>query len=131
VRRCQRDCDGNNESVVTVSSSTKRPSEQLKTPDGRYLVVRGQLWRCTDPNLSNERRTDLTKALMTARRAKLAAMRKGDDDARVAAKQSVDDAKRALGERGPVWWDDSAPDLTRKMARTTIYADRYAKHSEA
>ena len=35
-------------------------------------------------------------------------------------------AKVALGERGPVWWDDGAPDLNRRMARNTVYADWFA-----
>jgi hypothetical protein len=39
----------------------------------------------------------------------------------------VDDAKQALGERGPVWWDDGSPDLNRHMAKNTPYADWYAK----
>jgi hypothetical protein len=34
----------------------------------------------------------------------------------------VDEAKQALGERGPVWWDGS-PDLNRRMAKNTLYAD--------
>ena len=32
-------------------------------------------------------------------------------------------AKVALGERGPVWWEDGAPDLNRHMARNTIHSD--------
>jgi hypothetical protein len=36
-----------------------------------------------------------------------------------------------LGERGPVWWDDGAPDLTRHLARTTGYADWFAAQPEA
>jgi hypothetical protein len=28
----------------------------LKTPDGRYLVVRGRLWRTSNPALPPERR---------------------------------------------------------------------------
>ena len=28
----------------------------------------------------------------------------------------------ALGERGPVWWTDGAPDLNRQMARNTALA---------
>jgi hypothetical protein len=39
----------------------------------------------------------------------------------------VDDAKRALGERGPVWWDDGSTDLNRHMAKNTNYADWYTK----
>lgn len=42
------------------------------------------------------------------------------------ARMEVDEAKRALGERGPVWWNDGAPDLNRHMARNTPYADWYA-----
>jgi hypothetical protein len=38
----------------------------------------------------------------------------------------VDAAKRALGERGPVWWTDGAPDLNRRMAKGTPYAEWFA-----
>jgi hypothetical protein len=41
------------------------------------------------------------------------------------ARATVDAAKTALGERGPVWWTDGAPDFNRHMARTTPYADWY------
>jgi hypothetical protein len=64
---------------------------------------------------------------MTARRDKQAAMRAGDGAAKEEARQRVDIAKQGLGERGPVWWRDGAPDLNRKMARNTIYADWYAR----
>jgi len=98
----------------------------LITPDGRYLVVRGRLWRCSDPALTPERRDELTRALMQARRDKQTAMRREDRELREDARARVDAAKRALGERGPVWWSDGAPDLTRHLARTTQYADWYA-----
>jgi hypothetical protein len=63
---------------------------------------------------------------MAARRAK----RDADDDAaREAARERVDRAKLGLGERGPVWWDDGTPDLTRHLARTTEYADWFAAQS--
>ena len=97
------------------------------TPDGRYFVVRGRLWRCSNPSLSDERRAGLVVALMSARRAKQKAMRAGDDAAREAARAQVDAAKVALGERGPVWWDDGAPDLNRHLARTTPYAAWFAE----
>lgn len=96
------------------------------TPDGRYLVVRGRLWRRSDPRLDPGERERLTRELMAARRAKQAAMRDGDDAAREAARARVEAAKVALGERGPVWWSDGAPDLTRHLARTGPYADWYA-----
>ncbi len=98
----------------------------LTTPDGRYLVVRGRLWRTSDPSLPAPERERLTRELMTARRYKGAAMRSGDDAAREDARSRVDAAKHALGERGPVWWDDGAPDLNRHLARTTDYADWFA-----
>jgi hypothetical protein len=96
------------------------------TPDGRYLVVRGRLWRRADPALDPAERERLTRELMAARRAKGAAMRVGDAAAREAARARVDAAKVALGERGPVWWSDGAPDLTRHLARTGPYAGWYA-----
>jgi hypothetical protein len=63
---------------------------------------------------------------MSARRAKQTAMRAGDIPAREAARLRVDAAKVALGERGPVWWDDGAPDLNRHLVRNTPYADWFA-----
>jgi hypothetical protein len=96
------------------------------TPDGRYFVVRGRLWRCSNPHLSEARRAELVTELMSARRAKQTAMRANDAAAREAARARLDAAKIALGERGPVWWNDGAPDLNRHLARTTPYADWFA-----
>lgn len=96
------------------------------TPDGRYFVVRGRLWRCADPGLAPDARALLQRELMAARRAKGVALRAGDEGAREAARLRVDAAKRALGERGPVWWTDGAPDLNRCLARNTPYADWFA-----
>ena len=99
-------------------STGKHPT----TPDGRYFVVRGRLWRRSDPSLPEERRTLLVGELMQGRRAVGIAL--GDDDeAGVAeARAAVDRAKVALGERGPVWWHDGAPDLNRRMVAGTPYA---------
>ena len=80
------------------------------TPDGRYFVVRGRLWRCADPTLPAERRAELIGTLMDARRDKGRAMRAGKAANREEARQRVDAAKQALGERGAVWWTDGAPD---------------------
>jgi hypothetical protein len=96
------------------------------TPDGRYFVVRGRLWRAADPALSPERRDTLVKTLMAARRAVGRARHDKDREALARAGQAVDEAKVALGERGPVWWTDDAPDENRRMARNTSYADWYA-----
>jgi hypothetical protein len=95
------------------------------TPDGRYFVVRGRLWRMTDPSIGEDERLKLRRRLMTARRAVRDA--KADGDAQAAAHRAVDRAKRALGERGPVWWRDGTPDLNRHMAKNRPYAAWYAK----
>jgi hypothetical protein len=95
------------------------------TPDGRYLVVRGRLWRRANPGLDDQQRKALTDALMSARRAVGAALRAQDDVALAAARTRVHDAKVALGERGPVWWSDGTPDQNRRMARNTDYAGWY------
>lgn len=97
----------------------------LETPDGRYIVVRGRLWRRTNPDLPGEDLRRLTRELMAARReVKYAA---GDDERLTKARKAVNDAKVALGERGPVWWTDGTPDLNRRMARTTRYAEWFGR----
>jgi len=96
------------------------------TPDGRYFVVRGRLWRMSDPALPPTQREQLVADLMHARRAVAIARRVGDDDAEVEAREAVNRAKVALGERGPVWWSDGAPDLNRHLARTGPYAEWHA-----
>jgi hypothetical protein len=59
---------------------------------------------------------------MAARRA----VRGAEGEALAAARAGVDVAKRALGERGDPWWTDGAPDLNRRMARNTPYAEWFA-----
>lgn len=93
------------------------------TPDGRYIVVRGRLWRRANPRLSTEDRQALVEALMQARREVGAALRLGDAEAVAQARAAVDATKTALGERGPVWWNDGAPDQNRRMARHSTYAE--------
>jgi hypothetical protein len=60
---------------------------------------------------------------MAARRAVRDAKKAVDPEAEAAAHRAVDDVKRLLGERGPVWWNDGSPDLNRHMAKNTSYAD--------
>lgn len=96
------------------------------TPDGRYIVVRGRLWRLSNPNLTAEERDGLVHALMNGRRAVRDAQRSDEVAALAAARRQVDAAKTELGERGPVWWSDGSPDLNRRMAHTTPYAAWFA-----
>ena len=99
--------------------------EHPTTPDGRYFVVKGRLWRCSNPSLDADRRRELVSELMSARRAKGAAMKAGDEDGIEAARQRVDKAKIELGERGPVWWTGGDPDLNRHLVKNTPYAEWY------
>jgi hypothetical protein len=103
------------------------PLDGLLTPDRRYIVVRGRLWRAANPALPPEERLALTRGLMSARRD-VGRARRADDALGVRrARSQVERAKRALGERGPVWWTDGAPDYTRRLARNTPYAEWYAR----
>ena len=95
-----------------------------RTPDGRYFVVRGRLWRLSDPSLDPEVRAYLVAELMSARRAIRHAG--SDPQATQEARARVDAAKRALGERGAPWWTDSAPDYNRRLAAGTPYAEWFA-----
>lgn len=80
----------------------------------------------SNPKLTTDERDKLVKELMAARRKVATSRKAADEHGESAAHDAVDRAKRALGERGPVWWDDGAPDLNRHMARTTAYAEWFA-----
>ncbi|MEE2879621.1 MAG: hypothetical protein VX593_11500 [Pseudomonadota bacterium] len=98
------------------------------TPDGRYFVANGKLWRCSDPRLTPEGRKALTKKLMEARR-KVKEVQNSEVRLK-RARRAVNAAKEALGERGPVWWSDGAPDETMKTPKNSSYADWWESLSE-
>lgn len=98
---------------------------KLFTPDGRYLVVRGRLWRAANSALPEELRQRLVEELMAARRAVGQAKKRKDEGLEREARRRVHEAKVALGERGPVWWFDSAPDFNRRLIRNTPYSAWY------
>ena len=102
------------------------PPTYPSTPDGRYFVVKGRLWRMSNPELTPEVRQPLVNQLMKARREVGTAKRACNADEERAARAMVDELKRALGERGPVWWSDGAPDLNRRLVANTPYASWYA-----
>lgn len=95
------------------------------TPDGRYFVVKGRLWRCSNPSLGEDERRRLVSELMDARRAVKAAKASADPGQIGIARAAVQAAKVALGERGPVWWDDGTPDFNRRMVANTPYSHWY------
>jgi len=87
------------------------------------MVVRGRLWRLANPGLSQDVHERLVRALMGARREVKAALAQQDDVRLAAARRAVDSAKIALGERGPVWWQDGAGDFNRHLVENTPYRD--------
>ena len=54
--------------VASVKAAMAKDSDNLKTPDGRYIVVRGRLWRASNPSLDEHTRQQLVDELMDARR---------------------------------------------------------------
>jgi hypothetical protein len=113
-------------SASTIGAGRPHGGRSLAlTPDGRYLVIAGKagprLWRASNPALSTEERQVQVDALMTARRSVRAA--NGDPEALVSARADVDRAKRLLGERGPVWWSDGAPDFNRTLVKNSPYEE--------
>jgi len=95
------------------------------TPDRRYMVVRGRLWRLSNPHLDPSDHARWVAELMAGRRAVKAAQSVSE---RVAARLKVDVAKRALGERGEVWWTDGAPDFNRHLVENTPYRTWYERN---
>lgn len=104
--------------------------DPLITPDGRYLIVRGRLWRTTNPGLSEPERARLVHELMDARRAVKSAKANGNEEALAAARHAVDSAKRGLGERGPVWWTDGERDWNRHLVKNSPYAGWFGNLAE-
>ena len=98
------------------------------TPDGRYFVVRGRLWRRANPDLPADKRDTLVRELMNARRAVKAALKSGNAEELQLARKAVDAAKTGLGERGPVWWTDGSPDLNRHKVSGSPYEEWWARN---
>ncbi len=89
------------------------------------MVVKDRLWRVANPHLPPTQRDALVRELMDARRAVKAALTTGDKEHLSLARRSADAAKVALGERGPVWWQDGSKDFNRHLVKNTPYRDWY------
>ncbi len=83
------------------------------------------MWRCSNPVLGEDERQRVVNDLMAARRAVKAAKPSDDPSELKTGRAAVDAAKVGLGERGPVWWVDGAPDFNRHMVANTPYAEWY------
>ena len=95
----------------------------LTTPDGRYFVVSGKLWRCSNPSLPADVRQNFVNELMAARREVKIAKASGDPGQLKRARANVQKVKVQLGERGPVWWDDGSPDFNQRHVENTPYSE--------
>lgn len=84
------------------------------TPDGHFVVIDGRKWRATDPILPENIASRLRKHLMAARRAVRSALTNGDEAAVRKARERVQRAKVALGERGIPWWEQNADERRRR-----------------
>jgi hypothetical protein len=71
-----------------------------------WIVIDGRRWRRTDPSIPEPLRAELVKALMAARRT--------------TDRPRTQDAKVALGERGPKWWEAPTDDGDRARLAATI-----------
>jgi hypothetical protein len=93
-----------------------------RTDDERYIVVDGRRWRASDPDIPERFRQELVDELMSARRAVGAAKRSGDGGAEAAARQRVQVAKVALGERGHPWWEHPTETSRRERLEAAVLA---------
>lgn len=79
------------------------PTTRADAP--HHVEIDGRNWRASDPELPEALRSELVHELMDARR-RVGAGLKADDEAAVQrARDRVQDAKVALGERGDAWWE--------------------------
>ncbi len=83
-----------------------------------HRLIKGRQWRISDPSIPEPLRQQLVNALMDARRAVGVAKRADDEAAVRRARERVQRAKVALGERGPKWYEghDEAAWRTRLEA---------------
>lgn len=87
-----------------MASTTPGPERTL---DGHWVVIGGRRWRATDPEIPEAAAAVLRRELMSARRAVGAALKASDPGAERAARDRVQVAKVALGERGTPWWEQT------------------------
>ncbi len=100
------------------SPHTLPSMDPLITPDGRYLIVRGRLWRTTNPGLSEPQRATGPRADGRPACREVSKSQPGWGST-AAARRAVDSAKTGLGERGPVWWTDGEPDWNRHLVKNS------------
>ena len=80
----------------------------------------------SDPTLPPRRRQKLVTQLMSCRRRL-----RGNTRNTTELRAQLNSLKRELGERGPVWWTDGAPDYNRHKVDNTPYRDWYRREMRA
>ncbi|MEY4512140.1 MAG: hypothetical protein RLZZ450_4262 [Pseudomonadota bacterium] len=100
----------------------REPKRKIEATSEHHLTIDGRKWRRTDPSIPEAFRQQLVNELMSARRAVSAALRASDALAERAARDRVQDAKIALGERGAVWWEQASEAERKVRAAATIRA---------
>lgn len=83
-------------------------SDVERTEEGRWIEVDGRRWRATDPSIPEALRQELVNELMSARRGQ--------------HRGRTQDAKVALGERGPRWWDPPTDEGDRLRLTAAVRA---------
>ncbi|MDX2920626.1 MULTISPECIES: hypothetical protein [Streptomyces] len=99
-----------------------------RTDDGRYVIIKGRRWRATDPAVPEDAAAALRSHLMAARRAVREAARAGDDAMLRRARERVQRAKVALGERGDPWWEQSGRERVRRWRDGLAWFDDHGEH---
>jgi len=101
--------------------STAGPGADSDADPG-HRVIKGRRWRVSDPAIPESLRQALVDELMSARRAVGVAGRADDELGVARARARVQDAKVALGERGPRWWQALDDDDRAVRATAAIRA---------
>lgn len=99
------------------------PTKHPVTPDNRYFVVRGRLWRMAIPCSTRTKKP--SSFVVSCEHAAPSVMRRSLQIATPKSRcitRSM--TSSALRERGEVWWNDGAPDLNRHMVKNTREALR-------
>ncbi len=103
-----------------IDVSDQAVPDPARSADGRYLIINGRRWRASDPGIPANLRGELVNELMAARRAVRDA--RSDETALGLARNRVQDAKVALGERGQPWWEPPSEDGLGVRIAATIRA---------
>lgn len=85
-------------------------AEEMRRSGETHRVIKGRRWRVSDPALADPVRQHLVDELTHGRRAVNSALASSDSSDVEAAHERVHDAKVALGERGPKWWEPMTQD---------------------